>query len=212
MKTKKNKKNLNEEQVIKDSSDEKIINEENHDVEEIKDENVKIVEEEKEPTIEEKLIELTIEKDSFKEKWLRKAAEFENFRNRNIKEKQDWIKNANQRIILEVCDVMDDFERALNSEGKKHQLKDFRKGIDMIFEKLVNITKKEGVEKIDAMGKKFDPNFHEALAQIPSNEKQDSVAAVIRNGYMMNKKVLRPAQVAVSNGEKLEKKSKKDKK
>ncbi|MEA1973881.1 MAG: nucleotide exchange factor GrpE [Candidatus Cloacimonadota bacterium] len=185
-------------EVEENQAEEKVSNLEAE--KEIKDSEEK--EEEKELTLEEKYAELEKERDSFKDKWIRKAAEFENFRKRSNKEKQDWIKNANKRIILEVCDVMDDFERAIKTESKNHQLDTLRKGVDMIFDKLVNIIKKEGVEQIDALEKEFDPNYHEALAHIASDKEKDIIAAIIRNGYLMNNKVLRPTQVAVSNGEK----------
>jgi len=138
-----------------------------------------------------------------KDKYVRAAAEFENFRKRNISEKSDWIKNANQRIVLELCDVVDNFERALHPEMEKNR-ESFEKGIELIFQQLNNLLKKEGVEKIEAMGEEFDPNFHDALAHIPSELEENTVAAVIQNGYKMNDKIIRPVRVAVSNGEKPE--------
>jgi molecular chaperone GrpE len=149
----------------------------------------------------EKYILLEIENGELKDQKLRIAAEFENFRRRNISEKSDWIKNANQRIVLELCDVTDNFERALHSETEKN-LEGFTKGIELIFQQLQNVLKKENVEKIEAMEYEFDPNFHEALAHIPSELEENKIAAVIQNGYKMNDKVIRPVRVAVSNGEK----------
>ena len=146
---------------------------------------------------------LVIEIAELKDQKLRIAAEFENFRRRNISEKSDWIKNANQRIVLELCDVVDNFERALHPEIEKN-LESYTKGIELIFQQLENVLKKEGVEKIEAMDEEFDPNFHEALAHIPSELEENKIAAVIQNGYKMNDKVIRPVRVAVSNGEKPE--------
>jgi molecular chaperone GrpE len=154
--------------------------------------------------------------EELQDKYLRTAAEFENFRRRSISEKSDWIKNANQRLVLELCDVLDNFERALHPDIEKNR-QSFEKGIELIFQQLANLLKKEGVEKIDALGEEFDPNIHEALAHIPSEMEENKIAAVIQNGYLMNKKVIRPARVAVSNGEtiseqKVESNNKEDKK
>ncbi|MCF7857947.1 MAG: nucleotide exchange factor GrpE [Candidatus Cloacimonetes bacterium] len=154
-------------------------------------------------TLEEKYEKLQTENAALKDKWIRNAAEFENFRRRSSTEKSAWIKNATERIVLELCDVLDNFERALHPEVEKNR-ESYEKGIDLIFQQLDGVLKKEGVEKIDAIGKEFDPQLHEALAHIPSDLKENKVAAVIQNGYKMNSKVIRPARVAVSNGEKPE--------
>ena len=159
----------------------------------------------KKPALKEQVGILKQEIEDLKDKKLRIAAEFENFRRRSFKEKADWIKNATERLILELCDVRDNFERALDSENKQDG-DSFKKGIEMIFQQLDNVLKKEGVSKIEALEKKFDPNFHEALAHIPSELEENKIVAIIQNGYLMNDKVIRPARVAVSNGEKPKKK------
>lgn len=155
---------------------------------------------ERELTLPEKYDLLLKEKEEFKDKWVRNAAEFENFRRRTISEKSDWIKNATERIVLELCDVVDNFERAVHPETEKNR-ESYEKGIELIFQQLNGVLKKEGVEKIEAMGEEFDPQFHEALAHIPSELEDNKIAAVIQNGYTMNSKVIKPARVAVSNGE-----------
>ncbi len=164
----------------------------------------------KELTLEEKYEKLVTENNELKDKLLRRVAEFENFRRRSISEKADWIKNANKRLVLELCDINDNFERALHPETEKNR-KAFEQGIEMIFKQISEVLKKENVEKIDALGNDFDPELHEALAHIPSDYKEDKVAAVIRNGYKMNDKIIRAARVAVSNGEKPDEKKKKKK-
>ena len=166
----------------------------------------------KELTLEEKYLNLLVENAELKDKWVRNAAEFENFRRRTVSEKSAWIKNATERIVLELCDVVDNFERALHPEAEKNR-ESYEKGIDLIFQQLDGVLKKEGVEKIEALEEEFDPQFHEALAHIPSELEDNKIAAVIQNGYTMNSKVIRPARVAVSNGEKPEEtKTKKEKK
>ena len=167
----------------------------NVDTKEIKVEKKKL-------TLKEKYALLQMENEEIKDKWIRTAAEFDNFRRRSFEEKSGWIKNATERLVLELCDVVDNFERALHPENKKQNLKSFKKGIDLIYQQLENVLKKEGVSKIDALEKEFDPNYHEALAHIPSDLEENKIVAVIQNGYLMNEKVIRAARVAVSNGEK----------
>lgn len=147
------------------------------------------------------------ERDEFKDKWLRTLAEFDNFRKNNLKEKQDWIKYANEKIILDLCEVLDNFERALATEVDAQSFEAYKKGIDLIFQQFNNILKKNNVTKIEAQGKEFDPNLHDALSSIPSEEDENIVVAVIQNGYMIGEKVIRHSRVAVSNGIKPENKS-----
>ncbi len=144
---------------------------------------------------------LEIEKQELKDKYLRTAAEFENYRRRSNEEKADWIKNATQKLVLEVCDVLDNFERAIITGKEKHTYESLMTGIELIFKQLEAVLKKEGVEKIEALGEEFDPMYHEALAQIPSEHEKNKVAAIIQNGYKMNNKIIRPVRVAVANGD-----------
>lgn len=135
-----------------------------------------------------------------KDKYLRNMAEFDNYRRRSIQEKSDWIKLATQKMALEVCDVLDNFERALAQVGEEHKEDKLIKGFAMIEQQLRTVLEKENIRKIEALGKEFDPQWHEALAHIPSEYDENVVAAVIQNGYMIHDKVLRPARVAVSSG------------
>ncbi|MCF7919325.1 MAG: nucleotide exchange factor GrpE [Candidatus Cloacimonetes bacterium] len=169
---------------------------------EIEQEAVDKAEEIKEEPAPETLTEkLERENVELRDKWLRIAAEFENFRRRTTAEKSDWIRNANQRLVLELCDVTDNFERALHNAEAAQEMASFRKGIELIYKQIENILKREGVEKIKTEGASFDPAFHDALAHIPSELAENTVAAVIQNGYTMNGKVIRAARVAVANGE-----------
>jgi molecular chaperone GrpE len=156
----------------------------------------------KKPNVKEQLAELQQELETMKDKYLRNAAEFENFRRRSIQEKSQWIKNATQRLVLELCDVNDNFERALITHDDHKQNGSFEEGIRLIYQQISTILEKEGVQKIEALEADFDPQFHEALAQIPSELEENKIAAVIQNGYTMNDLVIRPARVAVSNGQK----------
>ncbi len=149
-------------------------------------------------TAEERLADLEIEIAEMSDKYLRVMAEFENFRRRSIAEKSDWIKMATQDLALKICDVADNFERAL--EHAENPEDPFVKGMVQIDQQLRGVLEREGVKKIEALGEAFDPAFHDALAHIPSDHDENTVAAIIQNGYTMHDKVIRAARVAVSSG------------
>lgn len=193
-----NEKNINEEKVETEDKNIDIA------VENTKQSSSVKAKKKKKLSAKEQIVLLEIEKAEIKDKYIRAAAEFENFRKRNISEKSDWIKNATQRLVIDLCDVIDNFERALHPEAGKKR-KSFEKGIDLIYQQLENVLKKEGVKKIEAIEEEFDPNFHEALAHIPSELEENTIVAIIQNGYTMNDKVIRPVRVAVSNGQRPEK-------
>lgn len=161
----------------------------------------KIVKEETEKT--DKTTELEKEVAEWKDKYLRCMAEFENFRKRTISEKADWIRLATQKFASEICDVLDNFERAILQGTNEEKSTPFGKGVLMIEQQLRKALEKEGVKKIEALGEPFNPEFHEALAHIPSEQEENTVAAIIQNGYTMHDKVLRPVRVAVSKGSKI---------
>lgn len=137
----------------------------------------------------------------WKDKYVRAMAEFENYRKRTMKEKADWIKSSNEDILISICDIMDNFERAIGQMKDDHHEDPFIKGIVQIKQQLDNLLVKEHVEKIETEGKNFDPAVHEALAHIPSDLEENKVVAVIQNGYKIYDKILRTARVAVSNGQ-----------
>jgi len=142
------------------------------------------------------------EKNEFKDKWIRTLAEFDNFRKNAQKDKQDWIKYANEKLILDICDVVDNFERALATEVNAENYTSYVRGVEMIFQQINSLFKKNDVFKIEALGKEFDPNYHEAWSSVPAKEPENTIIAVIQNGYMIGEKLIRPSRVAVSNGEK----------
>ncbi len=143
---------------------------------------------------------LATELAEMRDKYLRTMAEFENYRRRTNTEKADWIRQATKDLALHICDVLDNFERALIQAGAEDRESPFGKGIVLIEKQLSKALEKEGVKKIEALGEEFDPEYHEALAHIPSEYEENIVAAIIQNGYTMNDKVIRPVRVAVSNG------------
>ena len=140
---------------------------------------------------------------------LRLAAEFDNYKKRMAKEFGYLIKNANENLILQLLDTLDNFQRALNSAPAKggisnktsNDYENFHKGIELIYNHLKEILTKEGLKEIEALGKPFDPNFHEAVTQAES-EKYDEGVIIdeIGKGYMLNDRLLRASKVVVSKG------------
>jgi molecular chaperone GrpE len=189
MSKKKNKEDL----MNKDKDMEKALaNEEleaNADIDEIEIE-----------VIRDQVTELEASVDEWKDKYLRSMAEFDNYRRRSIEEKSDWIKRATEKLALSVCDVVDNFDRALMQITDEQKTDNFIKGIIMIDQQLKSALEREGVKRIEALGQEFDPKYHEALANIPSEIEEGKVAAIIQNGYTMHDKLIRPVRVAVSSG------------
>ena len=136
------------------------------------------------------------------EKFIRLAAEFDNYRKRSSRQYAQVIKSANEELILEILDVVDDFNRAFEafetshaSESSSHS-ENLLAGVKLIFDKLVAILHNRGVRMIEALGKPFDPNFHEAVMQTPSDEYEEGeVAGVVSPGYMLDDRVIRHAKV-----------------
>lgn len=141
--------------------------------------------------------------DKGKEAWdrmLRLQADFDNTRKRLEREKQDFIKFANEGIIVELLNVLDDLERAVDLTESKHQdLSAFLKGIEMILAHLYDMLKEYGVKPIEAKDKIFDPNFHEALMQMENNDvPEHTVVEELQKGYLLNDRVIRTSKVKVS--------------
>ena len=127
-------------------------------------------------------------------------AEFENYRKRTEKEKLDIIKYAKEDLILKLLHVLDNFERAMDAITKTDNVKDVQIGIDLIFNQLNKILENEGLKAIEAKGKKFNPNEHEAILFEDSDEEEHKILQEIEKGYMLKDKLIRPAKVKVSKG------------
>lgn len=132
-----------------------------------------------------------------KKEYLFLMAEFDNYRKRVTREKADIIKNAAERVLLEILPIVDDFERALAATADSTE--SLREGMTLIYSKLIKYLERNGVKPMDTDGKPFDPDFHEAIAKIPapSDELKGKVVDTTTKGYMLNDKVLRHAKVAV---------------
>ena len=134
-----------------------------------------------------------------KEQMLYKAAEFDNYRKRTIKEKAELLLNGAEKTVVAVLPVLDDMERAI-AEGKKTDDPEvLREGIELIYQKFTKVLESLGVKTIDTTDKDFDVDLHEAIAMVPGmgDDKKGKVIDCVQTGYTLNDKVIRHAKVAV---------------
>ena len=134
-----------------------------------------------------------------KDKYLRLSAEFDNYRKRTLKDREDLLKNAAEKVLKGLLPIVDDFERGLQATKDAENAEGVREGMELIYNKLLKYLADNGVTPIDSTGKPFDPDFHEAIAAIPapSEDLKGKVVDTTTRGYMLNNKVLRHAKVAV---------------
>lgn len=182
----------NEEKKVNEELDEEVKNE-TPDTEETKEDEVR--EEQPEDAAD---AEANSEEDeAVNTKYLRLMADFQNFKRRVEKEKSDIYAYANEKLVSQLLDVIDNFERALLHEEADDS---YVEGMKMIFKQLTGVLEKAWLEEINALGEDFDPNFHNAV-MTEDNDDYDSgkVTEVMQKGYLLNKKVIRPSMVKVNN-------------
>ncbi|MFC1644367.1 nucleotide exchange factor GrpE [Candidatus Omnitrophota bacterium] len=139
------------------------------------------------------------ERDEFHAKWLKIHAEYENTRKRMEREKTDHIKFANEDIILQLFPIVDNFDMAFGAMEKAKDKAAVMDGIRMVQKEFHKILEENGVERIETEGKEFDPNLHEAVLAVETEEHPDGfILEEVRAGYTLNKRLLRPAQVKVA--------------
>ena len=143
--------------------------------------------------------EIQKEDQDFKEKYIRLYSEYENYRKRTAKEKIDLITNASENVIKELIPILDDFERAIENNRKVEDVSVLKEGFDLIYSKMHKGLINQGLKPMEANGKDFDSEIHEAITKIPApNEKlKGKVVDVIEKGYQINEKVIRYAKVVV---------------
>ena len=127
---------------------------------------------------------------------LRLAADFENFKKRAARERQEYVRLANERLIGELIPILDDLERAL-SAAEEHQEAQLEEGVRLVHRALAGLLERHGVQPISTDGK-FDPHVHEALLSQPSEAEEGSVIDVVQKGYRLGERVVRPARVVVA--------------
>ncbi|MEZ5359085.1 MAG: nucleotide exchange factor GrpE [Candidatus Zixiibacteriota bacterium] len=142
------------------------------------------------------------ERESESERYMRLAAEFDNYKKRTAREFGDLIKTANARLLRSLVEIADNFERAIQADDNGGNGESYKKGVELIYSQLMDLMKKENVTPIEAVGQPFDPNVHEALMQQPSAEYDEGIIVnEIQRGYKLEDKVLRHARVVVSSGQ-----------
>jgi molecular chaperone GrpE len=133
------------------------------------------------------------------DKYLRLYSDFENYKKRSLKEKMEQGKMATADVFLSFIPIIDDLERALKSAEEAKDLKSVQEGIRLIYSKVKNVTSSKGLKPIEALGKSFDADLHDAVANIPVDDesKKGKVIEEVEKGYYLNDKVIRYAKVIV---------------
>jgi molecular chaperone GrpE len=145
--------------------------------------------------------ELQRQRDEYYERLLRKTAEFDNYRKRIERERQQVTESAAADLIGDLLPLLDDFERALGTTPGSQGADAYRRGVELIHRQLVDLLRKRGVRPLEVLGADFDPHFHQAVAYEPVEGKRDGeVIEEFRRGYMLGDRLLRPAMVKVAKG------------
>jgi molecular chaperone GrpE len=138
------------------------------------------------------------ERDDYKDRWLRKSAEFDNYRRRIERERREQADQAVVDLFEDLLSVVDDFDRALTVDAGESGGA-YRKGVELIHGKLHDLLRRHGVKPIDALGADFDPNVHQAVVHEDSPaHREGEVIGELRKGYTINDRLLRPAMVKVA--------------
>jgi molecular chaperone GrpE len=146
----------------------------------------------------EQLARLQAEKDELMQTMIRRQADFENYRKRVERERQEEHRRGVGRLIEELLPILDGFDRALKAYSDP-QFEEYRKGLELIYRQTWDILARHGLERIAAAGKTFDPNFHQAIQRVETSEHpDDTVLEVVQDGYLYHGRVLRPSSVRVA--------------
>jgi molecular chaperone GrpE len=170
-------------------SDKRVIHEE--------DVNAPVDESLLEPSLEQQLAEARALAEDRLDQMKRMKAEFENSKQRMIREQTDVIERASRRIVEQLLPVLDDFERALESALEHAADESIVRGVELVLGKLRDVLSAEGLERMDVHGKPFDPHEHEAVSSQPGDVSEATVLDVVRPGYKLKGKTVRPALVRV---------------
>lgn len=183
-----NKNPFHEEEIVENEN----IKEENEQIFQEENEEKNEINEAKNEDFEAKYEELN-------NRYLRLAADFDNFRKRTIQEKDDLSKYAACEVLKKLTSVLDTFDRAQEHLKEIEDCKTVKDSYEVAIKQLIDTLKKCGMEEIEAQGKVFNPNEHEAITQVPTNEfEPDTVAFVAQKGYKMGDRIIRPALVGVA--------------
>jgi molecular chaperone GrpE len=162
-------------------------------------EAIQAEEEVSETATDSELEELRKQAEENQQRYLRVQADFDNFRRRSRQEKEDFTKYASLKLIEQLLPVVDNFERALSSSKDTKDFEALVKGLDMTFRQLDQLLAQEGLTPIEAVGQPFNPEYHQAIMQVESDEHEEGIVVEeIQKGYKLKDKVVRPAMVKVS--------------
>ena len=155
--------------------------------------------EEQESSTEDKLNSLQGQYNELQDKYLRLFAEFDNFKKRKIKERIELMNTAAQDTLTALLPILDDFDRAKKNAVENNTEQLFQEGIGLVHQKLISILNQKGLKAMETNGQKFDPEFHEAFAEIPapSDDMKGMVVDTIEKGYLLKEKIIRHAKVVV---------------
>jgi molecular chaperone GrpE len=153
---------------------------------------------EKEIVLQQELETIQAELEESKDKYLRLFAEFDNFKKRSVNERFELMKNAAQETLTALLPVLDDFDRAKKSADNGNET--FSEGVQLVYQKLYSILEHKGLKSMDSTGTDFDPEWHEAITDIPapSEEMKGKVIDTVEKGYVLNDKIIRYAKVVVA--------------
>ncbi len=167
---------LEEQEIKEEPKKEKKVKKKNHELEELREK-------------------LTL----LEEETLRAKADLINYRKRKDEEVAGLLKYASADLIMELLSVLDNFERALENKNENKELENYLEGFKLIYDNIKEILKNEGVTEIEALGKKFDPLYHQSISmRKEAGKEQEEVLEVYQKGYMYKDKVLRPAMVIIN--------------
>jgi molecular chaperone GrpE len=150
---------------------------------------------------EQQIAALTGQLDKARDEYLRLAAEFDNYKKRTTRDYVNLVRTANEGLIVELLELLDNFERAFKSREENPDAEAYHKGVSLLYDKLIDVLSREGLRRFDSVGQIFDPRLHEAVMQVEDDGAEpDTVAKELQAGYTLNDKVIRHARVGVVKG------------
>ncbi len=186
--------NLEDESTLKDSVNQDQCQEEGQSQTE------HATEEQEAEVVSPEVVALRAEIEEHKQRVLRTQADFDNFRRRTVKEKEELGKYASAKLITELLPVLDNFERAMSTTSDNAEVASYAKGVEMILRQFEGILNAEGLTAMETVGQPFNPEYHQAIMQVDSEDHEEGIVVEeIQKGYLLKDKVLRPAMVKVSS-------------
>ena len=182
---------------VEDTNEEEQMLEQDEQEEELEiSETVEVDETE---MLKEEILTLQQQSGEYLDGWQRERAEFANYKKRTDRERQQLQHNISGNIIRKYLEILDDLERALQNKPTDDEGASWAEGIELVYRKFLTALEAEGVLPMEVANQQFDPNLHEAISQEPSDEfESGQVIEVVRSGYMIGERVLRPATVRVA--------------